>query len=133
MKRALLLAFFFVPLFASAATFRISTEEYQPYIIVEQGKVSGAFIDLVNAALAQRGHKAVYEVVPWARAFDMAEKEPNGVTAPWFRTPEREKAFLFSDPVIRLPTVFLCLLRGKSPRTSTGSVSRISGRTSSAA
>lgn len=83
----------------NAESFKITTDSYTPYTITE-GKVTGAFSEIVDAALKQGGHDVSYQVAPWTRAMVMAQEGDVSATMPWFKTPEREANFLYSDPVM---------------------------------
>lgn len=98
---------------AQAEPYRITTDDYRPYVIVEAGKVSGVIPDLINAALKDSGATVQYEVLPWARAMGMAESGLVAGTMPWFRTVEREAKFLISAPLIETKNVIFVRKGGK--------------------
>lgn len=100
---------------AHAETFKITTDNYAPYTVTGNGKVTGIFIEILDASLKQSGGTAQYEVVPWARATAMAEAGEVTATVPWFKTPEREAIYVFSDPVINASNKIFIKKGGKVP------------------
>lgn len=85
---------------ALADHFTITTDDYAPYAIVDGKNVSGIITDIVAAALKVEGHTVGFIAAPWARAMSMAESGEATGTMPWFKTPEREEKFLYSEVVI---------------------------------
>ena len=85
---------------ALADNFTITTDDYVPYTIVDGKNVSGVVTDIVAAALKAEGHTVNFVAAPWARAMSMAESGEATGTMPWFKTPEREEKFLYSEAVI---------------------------------
>lgn len=84
-----------------AEAIKVVTDNYPPYTITADGKVSGGvYVDLLNAILKDSGVSAEYLAVPWKRATLMAESGEAEATMPWFKTPEREAVFQFSDPIV---------------------------------
>ena len=98
-----------------AENFKVSTDNYAPYIIVDGGKVSGVFAELLEASLKQGGDTVKYEAVPWKRATTMAESGDVAATVPWFKTAEREAIYLYSDPVIDATNKIFIKKGGKVP------------------
>ena len=99
----------------NAETFRVTTDNYAPYTIAAAGKVTGAFAELLDAALKQNGHVVQYEVVPWARATAMADAGEVTGTVPWFKTVEREAIYVFSEPIINATNKVFIKKGGKVP------------------
>ena len=114
-KLSIALCALFVSLGVNAETFKVSTENYAPYIIASGGKVSGVFTELLDASLKQNGHVVQYEVVPWARATAMADAGEVAATAPWFKTVEREAIYVFSDPIVNATNKIFIKKGGKVP------------------
>lgn len=76
-----------------AQSLKIVTEEYPPYNFDNNGKVSGLATEVVQAALKEAGLAGDIKVYPWARAYEMAQKEPNVLIYSIGRSAEREKMF----------------------------------------
>jgi polar amino acid transport system substrate-binding protein len=77
---------------AAAQTVRAVTEA-TTYTYLRDGKVSGRATQLVETALRNAGLDHQINLYPWARAYDMAAKEPNVLIFLIARTPAREPLF----------------------------------------
>ena len=97
---------------ALADNFTITTDDYVPYTIVDGKNVSGVVTDIVAAALKAEGHTVSFVAAPWARAMSMAESGEATGTMPWFKTPEREEKFLYSEAVIDAKNVIFFRMGG---------------------
>ncbi len=93
--------------------FTITTDDYAPYAIVDGRNVSGIITEIVAAALKGEGHTVTFVAAPWARAMSMAESGEATGTMPWFKTPEREEKFLYSEAVIDARNVIFFRKGGK--------------------
>ncbi|WPP01900.1 transporter substrate-binding domain-containing protein [Pseudomonas sp. HR96] len=78
---------------ANAEPLRVVTEEFSPYNMTENGKITGLSTEVVQAVLAEVGETAPIQVMPWARAYDMALHEENVLIYSITRSPEREPLF----------------------------------------
>ncbi len=87
---------------------RLTTGEWPPYLSKEAPH-SGIAACIVTAAFAAAGIKTQFGWFPWKRAFQFAGREKWGGSIIWSRSPEREKDFLYSDPVIEVSDVFFHL------------------------
>ncbi len=97
--RALLLAFCLLCQGVAAQELRLTNGEWAPYLgarLPHQGVASR----IVAEAFALEGVHVQWEFYPWARSMHLAERGERAGTAVWLRSPEREKAFYISDPVI---------------------------------
>lgn len=87
---------------APAETIKAVTEE-SSYTYVRDGKVAGPATEIVEATLKRAGltdHRlALY---PWARAYDMAQREPNTLIYLIARTPAREAQFRWAGEFMRI-------------------------------
>jgi polar amino acid transport system substrate-binding protein len=89
-----------------AETIRWVQYNVSPYA-AEHLPAGGFWCQLVREALALRGHDISIQWYPLKRAFAMVENGAADLSLGWLKTPEREKAVLFSDrPVARSPVVF---------------------------
>lgn len=90
-------------------TVRLTTGEYSPFMSLSL-KYDGVVSRMVVDSFAMVGHKASVTFLPWKRAFfDASKGKDFDGTFVWFKTPEREKEFYFSDPVIDERLVFFHL------------------------
>lgn len=78
---------------AQADPLQVVTEEFSPYNMTENGKMTGLSTELVQAVLAEAGVQVPIQSMPWARAYDMALHEENVLIYSITRSPEREHLF----------------------------------------
>jgi polar amino acid transport system substrate-binding protein len=83
----------------------LATGEWAPYSgrsMPENGTASA----IVGAVLRRAGYEPTFQFMPWERAeFAASENDANrGIRAtfPYIATPERERAFYYSDPIIEI-------------------------------
>ncbi|MFZ6046814.1 substrate-binding periplasmic protein [Pseudomonas sp. CR3202] len=84
---------------AGAEEVRLTNGEWAPYLgarLPHQGVASR----IVAEAFALEGVQVRWEFYPWARALHLAEQGERAGTAVWLRSPERERRFYISDPVV---------------------------------
>lgn len=55
----------------------IVTEELPPYNFTDQGTLTGLSTEVVQAVLHQLDLNARFQVMPWARAYELAQSAPN--------------------------------------------------------
>lgn len=72
-------------------------------------KHGGIAAKIVADAFAKEGIKTEFYFRPWGRAFSDAKTNQYNGSILWRRTPEREKEFYYSDPVIKVDVVFFHL------------------------
>jgi len=94
MKKLLLLAFLMLPTAAAAETVTFFTEEYAPFNYRDGKVIKGATVEQVEKLMADIGVDYSLELVPWARAYSMAQTTPmtcvfatahNGLRDPLFK------------------------------------------------
>lgn len=87
---------------ASAQTITAVTET-TPYTYVANGRVVGSATQVVEQTL-QRARLTAYQVhvYPWARAYELALKEPNVLIFLIARTPARERQFHWAGEIMRI-------------------------------
>lgn len=89
------------PWAARACGLRLLTEDLPPYQIVEHNQVvAGSAFLQVEAILKAAGLPCQTEVLPWARAFDIARSQPNTLIYSLARLPAREGLFIWLAPLI---------------------------------
>lgn len=72
---------------------RIVTEEFPPYNLTENGRITGLSTEVVQAVLQELGSAAEIQSMPWARAYDIALNTENVLIYSITRTAQREKLF----------------------------------------
>lgn len=70
-------------------------EDYAPYQIHVNGKLTGLVVDVVEAVAAKMEHKVVWNELPWARAQKCAEEGECDAISYLTPNPEREKWGIF--------------------------------------
>lgn len=101
----LLLVGWMPPVCADSGEIRLTTGQYPPLISAGIPN-KGVVLHLVTTAFANAGIKVQYIFLPWARSYEMAKNAEADGSAVWTPTPEREKHFYFSDPIIENKKVF---------------------------
>jgi len=94
MKKLLLLAFLILPAAASAQTVSFTTEDYAPFNYRDGKVIKGATVEQVEKVMADIGVDYTLEMMPWARAYTLAQSTPmtcvfatahNGLRDPLFK------------------------------------------------
>ncbi|WP_372770718.1 substrate-binding periplasmic protein [Pseudoalteromonas sp.] len=79
---------------------RIVTEDYPPYSYLdEQDKVTGKATHAVTAIMDQAKLAYTINLLPWARAYDQASKNPNLLIYPLVYLDSRKEMFHFICPI----------------------------------
>ncbi len=86
-------------------TIRLSTAEFAPFTS-KSLKYNGVINRVITEAFALEGVKVEYTWYPWKRAYRAAKEEDFDGSSYWYKTPEREKDFLFSDVVTKSTYAF---------------------------
>lgn len=88
---------------AQAQTIQAVTEDAPPYTYVEHGRVTGPVTEVVEQSLQRAGFKD-YQVslYPWARAYDLAQKQPHVLIFLIARTPAREDLFHWAGEIMKI-------------------------------
>jgi polar amino acid transport system substrate-binding protein len=88
---------------AQGAGLKIITENGPPLNYTEDGtetgKLTGQAVEIVQDIQKRIGDATPIEVMPWARGYDMVQKEPNVMLFSTTRTPAREDLFQWVGPV----------------------------------
>lgn len=88
---------------APAAPQVVAVTEPTSYAYMEQGRLKGSSVAFVEQSLRRAGLEPYQMMlVPWARAYDMALKEPDVLIYLLARTPEREPLFEWVGELLRL-------------------------------
>lgn len=79
----------------------IVVEEGTPGVFYDQdGHLSGLIVDTIEELKHRTEEDAPIEVVPWARAYNIALDNPGVLLAPTTRTVEREHMFSWLGPIV---------------------------------
>lgn len=95
---AMALVFTFSSL-SMAADFKIMTEEFPPYNYTENGKLTGLSSEVLFELAKRVGHGTEVEVLPWARAYGLIQKQDGLILYSMTRTEQRENMFKWVGPV----------------------------------
>lgn len=96
-----------------AQALTILTEESPPSTILRPDGPSGLSVEVVREIQKRTGNTSRIEVLPWARAYDIAIHEKDVVLFATTRTPERENLFSWIGPLLSIKWAFFGL-RGKA-------------------
>lgn len=81
--------------------FQVYTEHLPPLqIIHENEKISGYAVELATVMLEEAGINAKIETIPWGRALDIAQKQPNVILFSLVRSKIREEQFHWLGKVL---------------------------------
>ncbi|WP_228893878.1 substrate-binding periplasmic protein [Pseudoduganella aquatica] len=108
--RITLLAMFFSAAQAYAGppeTLFIAGEHSPPASWKEGELVTGRETDKVRELLARAGVPYQIDILPWKRAYTMAQRQPNTCVYSTSRTPEREQQFKWIGPTDEAEWVFI--------------------------
>ena len=87
----------------SAQTIQAVTEDAPPYTYVEHGKVTGPVTEVVEQSLQRAGFKDYrVSLYPWARAYDLAQKQSHVLIFLIARTPAREAQFHWTGEIMKI-------------------------------
>ena len=96
------------PLSATLAeTLHFVTEEYAPFNYSKDGKITGIAVDQVHAMAKAAGIDYTLDIMPWARAFAMAEKQPMHCVFTAGYNRERADRFAWVNPLLKDEMVLL--------------------------
>ncbi|UCJ17222.1 transporter substrate-binding domain-containing protein [Pseudomonas sp. MM211] len=84
----------------AAAGLRILTEPGPPTAFMKDGELQGFGVDVVRELITRTGSQAQIEMMPWTRAYTIAQREPGVALFAMMRTPDREKRFQWAGPIL---------------------------------
>lgn len=109
---------------AAADTVKLVALNFPPLIFEENGAPTGIAFELVGEALKRAGHQASVEVLPWARALDMArDGQADGIFTA-YKTVEREQFLNYSTEVV-VPQVVSLFVRKDSAVAFNGDLAQL--------
>lgn len=88
--------------YAGLDKLRFITEEYPPYNYVENGRLQGVAVELLERAFEVDGRqldRGSIEILPWARGYETVLNTPNSVLFSTTRTEAREGLFHWVGPI----------------------------------
>lgn len=85
---------------ASAEPLTLLTEEYPPYNFSEDGVIKGASVEQAERIMKALDAPYSLEILPWARAFSQAEKQPWTCVFTSGHDEERDKRFKWVQPLL---------------------------------
>lgn len=91
------------------AELRLLTEDAPPMSFIQDGKLTGMSVEIVEALIQRTGHAASLQLVPWTRGYHKAQQQADTGLFSTVRTPERETRFQWVGPLIRGQTRFYSL------------------------
>ena len=107
MKKILFILTTFSSWFILADDIRVVTEHLPPYQIAENGRlVDGSSYLIMKEVLKRANIKAINEVMPWARAYEVGLNRKNTIIYSITRSPEREYLFNWIGPVHQMEYSF---------------------------
>lgn len=86
--------------FAHAEPLKLLTEEYPPYNFSADGKPSGASVEQAELVMKTLGVEYTIEVLPWARAFSLAETQASTCVFTTGHDDERSARFKWVMPLL---------------------------------
>lgn len=98
--------FVLIPLSASAANFKIMTEDYPPYNYTHDGRLTGLSTEVVREIAKRVGHPADIALLPWARGYGLIKQQDGMILYSMTRTKEREALFKWVGPIASNKWVF---------------------------
>ncbi len=72
---------------------KVLTEEFPPYNYTEHGQITGFSTEVVQAVLKQANLQGDFQSLPWARAYESAQRSESVLIYSIARNPLREKLF----------------------------------------
>jgi polar amino acid transport system substrate-binding protein len=84
---------------ALATELRLYTEQYRPLSYIENGKLTGMAVDVVEALIQRTGQDTHIELVPWTRGYYQVQHEANSALFATVRTAKREPLFQWVGPI----------------------------------
>jgi polar amino acid transport system substrate-binding protein len=85
---------------AAMADILVTTEEYPPFNMTQNGKVTGIATELVKSMFEKAGVAYKIEVLPWNRAYQTAQTQKDACVYSTTETPERKDLFQWVGPLL---------------------------------
>lgn len=107
MKTATLIAAFLIPTVLNAAPLTLTTESYPPFNFRENGEYKGSSVEQVQMLMKASGIDYTMEMMPWARAYALAERDANTCVFTTVHNQERDPSFKWVEPLLTSRTVLI--------------------------
>jgi polar amino acid transport system substrate-binding protein len=89
-----------------ATELRLYTEEYRPLSYIEDGKLTGMTVEVVELLVQRTGQNTRIQLVPWTRGYHQVQHEANSGLFSTVRTARREALFQWVGPITQGYTSF---------------------------
>lgn len=89
-----------------ATELHLYTEEYRPLSYIENGKLTGMAVEVVELLIQRTGQSARIELAPWTRGYHQVQREANSGLFSTVRTARREALFQWVGPIATGHTSF---------------------------
>ena len=90
------------------------TEHRPPFHFIENKEISGFSTEILKAALEQTPYIYDLNIYSWSNSYNIAQKKQNACIYVIARTPEREKLFQWTVPLISTELMFVGLKSNKN-------------------
>jgi ABC-type amino acid transport substrate-binding protein len=111
---------------AVAETIRIAAQDnFPPFVEVKDGRPTGLVVEIVNAAAAKAGFEVQFVLVPFAEVHGTLDDGRAQAIVPLAITPERQKSFDFSEPILMTGGAFFV----RAPDPTPTNMAALEGKT----
>lgn len=94
---------------AQAAPLQLLTEDAPPMSFEREGRPEGLAVEVVRELARRLDEPIELQLVPWTRAYHLAQKQPDTAVFSTVRTAEREHLFQWVGPLLQGHTRFYSL------------------------
>lgn len=91
------------------AELQLLTEEAPPTSFSQNGELHGLAVEVVRELIRRTGDEALIQLLPWTRAYHLAQQQADTAIFSTVRTPEREAKFQWVGPLLIGTTSFYSL------------------------
>jgi polar amino acid transport system substrate-binding protein len=110
----IVILYLLMPCPTAAQPLTIITDPYPPLGYVHKdGEIVGFTVDVIKLLLKRTGIEGKFEMYPWARAYEMAQKEKDILIYQLTYTKERDRLFQLVGPVLSVRYYFFKLKERK--------------------
>lgn len=102
-----------VPCVATGQPLTIVSDPYPPFGYVKDGEIVGFTVDLIKSLLKRTGIEGEFVIYPWARSYEMAQKEKDILIYQLTYTEKRDRLFQLVGPIYRATDCLWELKSGK--------------------
>ena len=109
MFKIILICFYLFTYSLSADKIKLLTEEYMPFQMITDGKLTGISIEIVQEIQKKVGNNEKIRLYPWNRGYNLTLKKEGYALFLTTRTKKREKLFKWVGPIINYDVLFFKL------------------------